>query len=72
MPLSDGLLVPEPAEGIHQSSSPVLRYWPEKTDVILKTYINLVKILREYMHQKKALAQSFFLMHVFPEYGTKS
>ena len=51
---------------------------PKKTDIILKTYntykepyldhkINLVKILREYMHQKKAPAR-----HVFPESGTKS
>ena len=23
--------------------------------------------LREYMHQKKALGQSFFLMHIFPQ-----
>ena len=33
--LSGGLLVPE---GIHQPSSPVFRYWPEKNDIILKTY----------------------------------
>ena len=74
MPLSGGLLVPE---GIHQPSNPVLRYWPEKNDIILKTYntykepyldkINLVKILSEYMHQKKAPAR-----HVFPESRTKS
>jgi hypothetical protein len=69
MPLSGGLLVPE---GIHQPSSPVLRYWPEKTyntykEPYLDHKINLVKILREYMHQKKAPAR-----HVFPESGTKS